>query len=514
MATDLKTAPSTEPRSTGSESSLGITLGIFFTAVFYAAIYLFPHPWMQRYFLGHPVCIAASFLFAIAGGILLVKSLRVSSERRLNAGLRDTDLSPLLPASSSSDQWVLNHDAGRAAKMWLHGMAELPQAARQSRLVIRLSELLHRQSSRVSTRHLSDDLRELSARDGDQAHDSLQLVRIIVWAIPMLGFLGTVIGITQTLGGLDFTNGNAAVDQLKSGLYVAFDTTALGLVLSVVAIFLQFPVEKAEQQLLGDIDRRVGDLLVAKLPSDDAADNPAGQIAQLCDGIRIAVGESLASQTELWRQTIDEAHLHWQRIAEDNGQRIGDAIMQSLAPALRDHAAVVADQSRIVMAQTVVMRDQVSAIQDHGNLQREQINSQKSQITAQQEHASVVVQAQQHATDEMNKRWNEWNEMLAQTTRVLSEHQQALVAQLESFSKQDQRADLWLNLQSTLDNNVIRLAETNEAVQQSIEANARGGMSHAMMTLASAVEVLATRLPEDTHTVTVNKTEARQRRAA
>ena len=82
-------------------------------------------------------------------------------------------------------------------------------------------------AQRGTTRHLADDLRELSGRDADAAHDSLGLVRIIVWAIPMLGFLGTVIGITQTLGGLDFSNGAAAVDNLKSGLYVAFDTTAL-----------------------------------------------------------------------------------------------------------------------------------------------------------------------------------------------------------------------------------------------------------------------------------------------
>ena len=45
----------------------------------------------------------------------------------------------------------------------------------------------------------------------DANHDVLQLVRIIIWAIPMLGFLGTVVGITETLGGLDFSDGAAAV---------------------------------------------------------------------------------------------------------------------------------------------------------------------------------------------------------------------------------------------------------------------------------------------------------------
>jgi len=534
MATDLnvKHAPEFDrPSSSGSgEGSLGIALGIFFAGVFYTAIYLFPHPWMQRYFLGHPVCVGATLLFAIAGGILLLKSLRVSAERRLSNGLRDAELAPTLTISAASDEWVLRHDAGRAAKAWLLGIADLPLVAKKSRLVGRLVELLQRQSGRVSTRHLSDDLRELSARDGDQAHDSLQLVRIIIWAIPMLGFLGTVVGITQTLGGLDFTDGTAAVDRLKSGLYVAFDTTALGLVLSVIAIFLQFPVERAEQQLLGDIDQRIGNLLVAKLPADDAADNPAGQIAQLCDGIRIAVGESLASQTELWRQTIDEAHLHWQRIAEDNGQRIGDAIMQSLAPALREHASVVAEQTRILTDQTLVIRDQVNVLNQQADLQREQVNSQRDQaasqreyvaaqrehLAAQREHAGIIAQAQQGAVEELDARWSKWTMMLTDSTRVLAHHQQALLDQLDAFANHDERTEQLLRLQASLDTNLIRVAEASIATQHSIDASAKGGMSQAMMTLASAVEVLALRLPDEASASIVidDKVETRTRRAA
>jgi len=513
MATDLNNKNEQtlvkQPLSSGGDGSLGITLGIFFSGVFYGALYLFPHPWMQRYFLGHPVCVGATLLFAIAAGILIMKTLRVRSERRLNGGLRDSELAPNLAYRSSSDEWVLSHDAGRVAKAWLHSLEDLPVAARKSRLVCRLIELLERQSARVSTRHLSDDLRELAARDGDQAHDSLQLVRIIIWAIPMLGFLGTVVGITQTLGGLDFTDGTAAVDRLKSGLYVAFDTTAIGLVLSVIAIFLQFPVESAEQQLLGEIDHRIGKLLVANLPADDASDNPAGQIAQLCDGIRIAVGESLASQTELWRQTIDEAHLHWQRIAEDNGQRIGDAIMQSLAPALRDHAGVVSEQTRIVADQTVVLREQVTGLNQHTDLQRESNESQR-------QYSLLVTKSQKAAAKDLDDRTAVLTSMLSESTQSLAMHQQALIGQLDALVKTDERTDQLLRSQSALDANLLRIAEANSSVQQAIETSLKNGMSQAMMTLASAVEVLATKLPKDAPAVLSldDKTETRKRRAA
>ena len=150
--------------------------------------------------------------------------------------------------------------------------------------------------------------------------------------------LGTVIGITQTLGGLDFTNGSAAVENLKSGLYVAFDTTAIGLVLSVLAIFVQFPIERSEQRLLATIDSRVGHLLSASLPSDETSDNQTALIADLCRGVQAAVAESLDNQATLWRQTIDEAQRHWELGRDDNANRIVDAIESSLIPALANHS--------------------------------------------------------------------------------------------------------------------------------------------------------------------------------
>lgn len=509
MATVQKNSAKPETSSSAGEGSLGITLGIAFSGVFYAAVYFFPHPWIQRYFLGHPVCVAATLLFSIASSILLVKSLRVSSELRLIAALRDAELAPATNAKqSATDNWVLSHDAGRVAKVWLQSLADLPSSARRSRLVGRLTELLQRQSGRVTTRHLSDDLREVSAREGDNAHDSLQLVRIIVWAIPMLGFLGTVVGITQTLGGLDFSNGATAVDNLKSGLYVAFDTTAIGLVLSVIAIFLQFPVERAEQQLLGEIDRRIGSLLFTTLPADDAADNPAGQIADLCDGIRIAVAESLASQTVLWRQTIDEAHLHWQRIAEDNGQRIGDAIMQSLAPALREHAQVVSGQTQVVTDQTAVMRDQVNALRTQSELQREHTQSLHA-------HTQSYADAQKTSVSDLDQRIGQWALMLTDSTRVLAKHQQALIGQLDEMVDNRERSERLLQLQSSLDSNLLRIAEASTAAQQSIDAHAPGSISNAMVTLAAAVEILATKIPQESQlSAVVENHETRVRRAA
>lgn len=473
-----------------SEGSLGIATGLLGSCGFFLFAWAVPTAWVDRYFLGHPVAIATTIMFALGIGLLLIKTLRLSAAARLTAELRDDDLAPVVPAdASSADQWLAEHDAGRVATQWLAALAELPQAAQQSPLVVRLNELLWRQSSRVTTAPLADDQREVSAREGDAAHDSLQLVRIIIWAIPMLGFLGTVVGITQTLGGLDFTDGAAAVDRLKSGLYVAFDTTALGLVLSVVAIFLQFPVERSEQRLLAEIDRRVARLLATHLPADVAADNPTAHISLLCDGIRVAVAQSLASQTELWRTTIDAAHAHWERVADENGQRIGEALVSGLAPVLQQHAAALAEHSESLG-----------------------------------QHVSSLNHVRQAWNADLEQRWQTWSDAFARGSDLLSEHQQSLLQQSTALTRQSaslaeysgrladqtgelaetsRQAEQLSQLQRSLDSSLLRLAEVNAAVQHSLQIRDEAKLantvadqlSDAMLVLARAVDVLNKRLP-------------------
>ncbi len=321
-----------------ASGAIAVTCGLLASAAFYAVVLLSGWAPLERYFLGHPVAVAATVLFCVALAILIMKFWMVQRQWSLLRRTADSMLAPTANPSSPSDQFRDRHDAGFVARSWTQQLAQLPANIANSNLVERLREVLTRQSGRGTTKHLSDDLRELSQRDSDTAHDSFALIRIIVWAIPMLGFLGTVIGITQTLGGLDFSNGNAAVDNLKSGLYVAFDTTALGLVLSVVAIFLQFPVEKSEQQLLAAIDARTSQLTGKHLPGDEPADNQFELLAHLCEGVRTAVAESLDNQTRLWRQTIDEAQGYWQQAHQTQAGSIVTAIEQALVPALQTHA--------------------------------------------------------------------------------------------------------------------------------------------------------------------------------
>ncbi|QDV46698.1 MotA/TolQ/ExbB proton channel family protein [Stieleria neptunia] len=428
---------------------VAVTGGGVMAGVFYAVIYVTQWAPLERYFLGHPVAIAATILFCVAVSILSLKSWATRQQWSLLRRADDATLTPRREIDSPTQEFRDRHDAGFVAQAWSSNLAKLPRDIGRSQLVVRLREVLMRQSGRGTTKHLADDLRELSSRDADSAHDSFALIRIIVWAIPMLGFLGTVIGITQTLGGLDFSNGNAAVDNLKSGLYVAFDTTALGLVLSIVAIFLQFPVERSEQQLLAAIDERVGYLTGLHLPGDEAADNQFELLAQLCEGVRAAVAESLSNQTSLWRQTIDEAQGYWQQAHNVQSQSFIDAVEQTLVPALRDHAGQMEHS-------TQRNREQLGI----------QFDKWQSQLAA-------------------------WQQTIIAGADAMTKQQAMMLDQVDQAALVREQAGSVLNLQQTLAANLNLLDETNRRIDENIGAAAGQGMADAMIVLARAVDVLA-----------------------
>ena len=97
--------------------------------------------------------------------------------------------------------------------------------------------------------------------------------RILVWAIPLLGFIGTVIGISGAVSGFSgFLENSGDVEQIKAGigqvtsnLGLAFDTTLLALFLSVLVMIPLVLVERYESNLLLGIDVFINDKLLPRL---------------------------------------------------------------------------------------------------------------------------------------------------------------------------------------------------------------------------------------------------------
>ncbi|MDE0702561.1 MAG: MotA/TolQ/ExbB proton channel family protein [Rhodospirillaceae bacterium] len=97
------------------------------------------------------------------------------------------------------------------------------------------------------------------------------MLRYLVWLLPTLGFLGTVVGIASALGevsGVDFSNQDQMqkmLPSMTSSLGVAFYTTLLALLQSAVLVFALQLAQAREERVLNRAGQYCLDNLINRL---------------------------------------------------------------------------------------------------------------------------------------------------------------------------------------------------------------------------------------------------------
>jgi DNA-directed RNA polymerase subunit RPC12/RpoP len=209
---------------------------------------------------------AETICFTWAVAILAFKWLKL---RRQQESL----LFDLLPTDISKDITVKSVD--KFARH-IHG---LPVQPSESFLVNRVVRGLEHYGIVGNSGEASGRLSTQSDIDANAVDSSYALIKVFVWAIPILGFIGTVQGIGDAVGAFSTTMENAAdmsalKDSFKlvtSGLGTAFDTTLLALVLSMFIMFPMTSLQKAEQDLLNGVDEYTNENFLKRLKDDGAA---------------------------------------------------------------------------------------------------------------------------------------------------------------------------------------------------------------------------------------------------
>jgi biopolymer transport protein ExbB/TolQ len=259
-----------------------------------------------RYFTHHPVEYMLTVMFAIGLAALVMKALDIVAQRN---GVDDC----LLDSSAKMTQLVDDCNA------LLARLDRLPIRRQGEYYVCRLRAALEHVRRHGSADSLDDELRYLADLDAARLNAGYSLFRVIVWAIPILGFLGTVIGITMMLtGAAQLANGadQSSMFQIFEGLGLKFDTTALALTLSMILMFVHFSVEHAERSLLDQVDRNAMEQLAERFPSIPVGAD--GQIAAMRSMAQamLQAGETLTQrQAELWKAAVDSAAQRWAQMA-------------------------------------------------------------------------------------------------------------------------------------------------------------------------------------------------------
>lgn len=99
-------------------------------------------------------------------------------------------------------------------------------------------------------KEISDAIENTGRLEVYQLEKNINYLATIAGAAPMIGFLGTVIGMIMAFAEIANTQGQVDPKLLSSGIYVAMLTTAAGLVVGILAyLFYNFLVMKVDKSV-------------------------------------------------------------------------------------------------------------------------------------------------------------------------------------------------------------------------------------------------------------------------
>ena len=99
----------------------------------------------------------------------------------------------------------------------------------------------------------------------NRAESGQSIIRYLAWAIPSIGFIGTILGIAKALGFADQAGDPEKLGMVTSFMYVAFDTTLIALLLSIVIMWFYHNLQENEEDLHSKMEEYVMEHLVNRI---------------------------------------------------------------------------------------------------------------------------------------------------------------------------------------------------------------------------------------------------------
>jgi biopolymer transport protein ExbB/TolQ len=228
-----------------------------------------------------PVAISSMFFWAIL--ICNRRWRRLRALERISR--RDLLLRAVEVLQSSKDLKALANDLKE----------EVCQA---SPLLRRLQAVVQQWMIHPSLQNADLVLQQHVANDEEGVHAGYSLVRTFVWALPVLGLIGTVLGISDAVGGFAQFLGGGIEDvsiikknlvSVTGGLSFAFLITLHGLLTSLVTMLVVSALQTREEKLYATIQQGIADTFLPALQEvapESQPDKDAGALATWRDTLQ------------------------------------------------------------------------------------------------------------------------------------------------------------------------------------------------------------------------------------
>ena len=334
MTESFRTPPGKKSMGTLGAFFFGLPLGVGILAAFYFS------PLKQtEYFryVSHPVECVEIVLFCCGLGALLAKVLGQCGER---LALRRE----MIPA------WNGQASPAREAEALESTFQKTRRGLRSTLLGRRIGSTLEFVRSRGSANQLDDHLRCLADNDALAQEESYSLLRFITWAIPILGFLGTVLGITGAIAGVTPEILEKSLSHVTDGLALAFDTTAVALALTMILMFCNFLVERLEQGALQAVDAYVDRELAHRFErtSTEGGDF-MDAVRQSTQVLTQATEKLVEHQAQVWERTWSKTEQQWVEAGLRQQELFRAGLEQALERSLMSHTHRLVDLEERLM---------------------------------------------------------------------------------------------------------------------------------------------------------------------
>jgi biopolymer transport protein ExbB/TolQ len=259
-------------RFTTANKTLSFLIGLVFTAIFFALVmfflnsipatrpFLFPFVRPGNIYTTGP----AMLFFFWAMTTLFFKSRKIDFQSRALQ----------LAAVPQQPDFVLNETTARTVLERLHSLVDDP---RRFILLNRIERALSNLQNIGGLADVSTILSSQAENDENQVSSSYTLLNGLVWAIPVLGFIGTVQGLSQAIGKFgqtlqatgELTKVKESLQGVTGGLATAFETTLVALVAAlIIQLYINY-LQQRETDFLDECNDYCHSHVIAKLRLTD-----------------------------------------------------------------------------------------------------------------------------------------------------------------------------------------------------------------------------------------------------
>ena len=194
---------------------------------------------------------ACTILFLWALSIMGYKA----RELKAHAGLLDQDF-----IQTEEGQRILPEDTRDLSRR----VQSLPNEKRRALYPRCILAALHRFETTKNVQDVSETVSNLCVTEGERQESELSMIRYIAWAIPSIGFIGTVRGI-----GLALSKAQSAVEgdigPVTLNLGTAFNSTLIALCLSILLMFVVHQLQLQQERYVLDVQDEAEQKLIRQL---------------------------------------------------------------------------------------------------------------------------------------------------------------------------------------------------------------------------------------------------------